>query len=66
VTVQVQDAVVKQAQEQRAALAAGMPPRAVTVCEDETFHPDVCLVAIEPVSNFIVLGQYAPDRTAAT
>jgi hypothetical protein len=43
-----------------------MPPRAVTVCEDETFHPDVCLVAIEPVSNFIVLEQYAPDRTAAT
>jgi hypothetical protein len=66
VTLQVQDAVVKQAQEQRAALAAGMPPRAVTVCEDETFHPDVCLVAIEPVSNFILVEQYAPDRTAAT
>ncbi len=65
-TVQVQEAVAKQAHEQRAALAVGMPPRALTVCEDETFHPEICLVAIEPVSNFILLEQYAPDRTAAT
>ena len=65
-TVQVQDAVAHQAQAQRRLLAAAMPPRAVTVCEDETFHPDVCLVAIEPVSNFILVEQYASDRTAAT
>ena len=65
-TVQVQDAVAQEAQAQRRILAAAMPPRAVTVCEDETFHPDVCLVAIEPVSNFILLEQYAPDRTAGT
>jgi hypothetical protein len=25
------------------------------VCEDETFHPATCLVALEPISNFIVL-----------
>ena len=65
-TVQVQEAVANQAQEQRVALAVGMPPQELTVAEDETFHPDVCLVAIEPVSNFILLEQYAPDRTAAT
>jgi hypothetical protein len=57
VTVPVQDAVAKQGQAQRSVLATGMPPRAVTVCEDETFPPDVCLVAIEPVSNFIVVEQ---------
>jgi hypothetical protein len=28
----------------------------VTVCEDETFHPAICLVALEPVSGFILLG----------
>ena len=55
VTVQVQDAVAKQGQAQRRVLATGMPPRAVTVCEDKTFHPDVGLVAIEPVSNFMVV-----------
>jgi hypothetical protein len=38
----------------------------VTVCEDETFHPEICLVVVEPVSGFIVLEQYAADRTAAT
>ena len=56
VNVQVQEAVVRQAQQQRAALAAGMPPRAVAVCEDETFDPEICLVAIKPVANFIVLA----------
>lgn len=65
-TVEVQEAVAKQSQQQRAGLAAQMPPREVAVCEDETFHPEICLVAIEPVSNFILLEQYAPDRTAAT
>jgi len=65
-TVQVQEAVATQAHEQRVALTVGMPPRELAVCEDETFHPEICLVAIEPVSNFILLEQYAPDRTAAT
>ena len=65
-TVQVQEALAMQAHEQRVALALGMPPRELAVCEDETFHPEVCLVAIEPVSNFILLEQYAPDRTATT
>lgn len=59
-------AVVALAEEQRRALAEGMPSRQVTVCEDETFHPEMCLVGLEPVSNFILLEQYAKDRTAAT
>lgn len=59
-------AVVAVAEEQRTALAEGMAPRQVTVCEDETFHPKICLVALEPVSNFILLERYAEDRSAAT
>ncbi len=47
-------------------LAAEMPPRQITVCEDETFHPQICLVAIEPVSNFLLLEQYAPQRDVET
>ena len=47
-------------------LAAEMPPRQITVCEDETFHPQICLVAIEPVSNFLLLEQYASQRDAKT
>jgi hypothetical protein len=62
----LEQAAVAIAAAQRTALAAGMAPRAVTVCEDETFHPAICLVALEPVSGFILLEQYAADRTAAT
>lgn len=62
----LEQAVVAIVAEQRAALAEDMAPRAVTVCEDETFHPAICLVALEPVSGFIVLEKYAADRTAAT
>jgi hypothetical protein len=62
----LEGAVGDYAREQRVKLAAGMAPRQVTLCEDETFHPEVCLVAVEPVSNFIVLEQYAADRSAAT
>jgi transcriptional regulator with XRE-family HTH domain len=65
-TAAVEAAVVALAEEQRAQLAAGMAPRQVAVCEDETFHPATCLVALEPISNFIVLEQYAEDRSAAT
>ena len=62
----LEEAAVAVAGEQRAALAEGMAQRQVTVCEDETFHPRICLVALEPVSGFILLERYAADRTAAT
>jgi hypothetical protein len=62
----LETAVVAVAEAQRTALAEGMAPRQATVCEDDTFHPGICWVAIEPVSNFIPLEQYAADRTAAT
>ena len=52
--------------EQREELAAKMAPKQITVCEDETFHPATCLVAIEPVSNFILVEAYAERRDAAT
>jgi hypothetical protein len=43
-----------------------MPKRSITLCEDETFHPQICLVAIEPVSNFLILEAYADKRDAVT
>lgn len=56
------------AQEEERRLAAHMPSREITLCEDETFHQrqSPCLVAIEPVSNFILVEQYEPRRDAAT
>jgi len=48
-------------------LAGQMGPRRLTVVADEHFHgPDNCLVAIEPVSNFILVERYARRRDAGT
>ena len=32
--------------------------------EDETFHPDICLVAVELKSNYIIVEKYVEDRTS--
>jgi hypothetical protein len=51
--------------EQRKALAQGMPKRKIALSEDETFHVGrPCLVAIELVSNYILVEQYAEQRRA--
>jgi hypothetical protein len=47
-------------------LATQMPPKAITLAEDETFHPEICLVAMEPVSNYILLEKYAENRKGET
>jgi hypothetical protein len=62
----LEQAVGDFADAQRQRLAAAMPARAIAVAEDETFHPATCLVAIEPVSGFLLLEQYAGRRDAAT
>lgn len=64
--VALEEAVVSYAEAQRQQLSVGMPPRQISVGEDETYHPEICLVGLEPVSNFILLEQYAKDRSAAT
>lgn len=52
--------------EQKALMGAQMQPKNVSVCEDESFFPKTCLVAIEPVSGFIFLEEYAKGRDAET
>lgn len=51
---------------QRAQLGATMAPRRIVVCEDETFHPAICLVAIDAESGMILLERYAPRRDGET
>lgn len=62
----VEAGIIAFGQGERTRLAAGMAPREISLCEDETFHPQTCLVALEPVSNFLLLEQYAQRRDAAT
>jgi len=47
-------------------LSENMPKKKITLCEDETFHPETCMVAIEPRSNFIILEKYVEDRKSKT
>ncbi len=54
--------VVSFGDQERDDLTPKMAPKNVSVCEDETFHPDVCIVAIEPISNFIILEMYVKRR----
>ncbi len=61
----LETATVGFGQQEKTRLAKAMPSRKITTCQDETFHPEPCWVALEPVSNFILLEQYAPTRTAA-
>ena len=64
VSTALEQAVVEFGQAERQRLAAGMRPKEITVCEDETFHPETCLVAIEPVSDFILVEKHANCRSA--
>lgn len=63
----LQDILLGYQHQQHRRLAPAMPPRKISLCEDETFlFSFPCLVAIEPVSNFIVVECYQDHRDAAT
>ena len=58
----VEEAIVAYRQEERARLAREMPAKDITMAQDETFTGGLCLIGIEPVSNYIVLEQAALAR----
>ena len=66
VSVAIEEAVVEFGQEEQGRLSKDMPSKEITACEDETYHPETCLVAIEPASNYILLEEYAQNRQAKT
>ena len=63
---QVEEVIVAYRQEERARLAKAMPTKAITLAKDEMFTGGLCLVAIEPKSNYIVLEQAAQGRDQDT
>jgi hypothetical protein len=65
--VHLQTLLIDYADQEKQRLAATMPARQITVCPDENFHgSQACLVAVEPVSNFLLLEAYHPQRDGAT
>src|SRR5215831_3038202 len=63
---QVEEAIVAYRREESTRLAKAMPAKAITLAKDETFTGGLCLVAIEPKSNYIVLEQEAHARDQDT
>lgn len=59
---EVEQAIVVYREDETARLAKDMPHQDITLTKDETFTGGLCLVAIEPVSNFIILEQLAQAR----
>jgi hypothetical protein len=58
----VEEAIVTYRHEEHARLAHAMPRRDITLAQDATFTGGLCLVGVEPVSNYIVLEQAAEAR----
>lgn len=53
-------------QQEARLLASRANKKAITCCLDETFPSGICLVGMEPVSNFILLEEMAAQRDATT
>jgi hypothetical protein len=62
VNVQVEQAMVTYGQDETARLAQDMPQKDLTVTQDETFTGGLCLITMDPESNFIILEQLAQAR----
>jgi hypothetical protein len=66
VNVRVEQAMVTYHHDETARLANGMPQQDLTVTQDETFTGGLCLITMDPESNFILLEQLAQARDQTT
>jgi hypothetical protein len=66
VNLQVEQAIVTYRHDETARLAQDMPHQAITVTQDETFTGGLCLIAMDPESNFIIVEQLAQARDQTT
>src|SRR5262249_28477336 len=66
VNLQVEQAIVTYDQDETARLASGMPQKDLTVTQDETFTGGLCLITMDPESNFIIVEQRAQARDQTT
>jgi hypothetical protein len=62
----VEQAMVTYHHDETVRLANGMPHKDLTVTQDETFTGGLCLITMDPESNFIILEQLAQARDQTT
>jgi len=53
-------------EEEKKRLGKMMPPKNVALGEDETFHPQICMVIMDLVSGFILGEEYVDKRDGET
>jgi uncharacterized protein DUF6399 len=63
---QVEQAIMAYGQTETPRLAKDMPPKDLTVTQDETFTGGLCLITMDPESNFIIVEQLAQARDHTT
>lgn len=63
---QIEEAIAAYRYTETARLAKDMPRKDITVTQDETFTGGLCLVAMDPESNFIILEHLAQARDQTT
>jgi Family of unknown function (DUF6399) len=66
VNVQVEHAMVTYGHDETVRLAKDMPHKDLTVTQDETFTGGLCLITMDPESNFIIVEQLAQARDQTT
>ena len=66
VNLQVEQAMVTYHHDETVRLANGMPPKDLTVTQDETFTGGLCLITMDPESHFIIVEQLAQARDQTT
>lgn len=60
----VEAQIIEFGHQQQTVASKGMAKKKISICQDENFHEGVpCLVAIEPMSNFILVEKIVEDRT---
>jgi hypothetical protein len=62
VNVHIEQAMVTYGHDETTRLANGMPPKDLTVTQAETFTGGLCLITMDPESNFIIVEQLAQAR----
>jgi hypothetical protein len=62
INVQIEQAIVDYDQSETRRLAKDMPQKDLSVTQDETFTGGLCLITMDPESNFMILEQLAEAR----
>lgn len=62
INVHIEQAIVDYDQAETPRLAKAMPPKDLSVTQDETFTGGLCLITMDPESNFIIVEQLAQAR----